>query len=675
MGDRYQDPQIIGQGGMAKVYRADDTEMGRSVAIKELSDSAARSERNLVKFVAEGCKMASINHPNVVQIFDIEDDGEAPPRLIMELAEGTWADHLQAGPVDVPLVQRVARQVLQGLEAVHQAGFVHRDVKPANLLYFDNGLFKIGDFGIATGDDEQTQVLATPKYMAPETLTRPHLVGPPSDLYSLGLTLYEALVGSERFEDPVRRTVQLDNGDARHVWQAFHGGPEILPSVLELRPEVPEAFSRWLDRLLCKEPDDRFQTCREALVTLERSLSESSTPFDGFVAFEPGQSAGVEATQRIEPTRRKGLSTLQLVLLALVIGVMLGGALLILSGPSRLPLKLSTTPAGAVVLFEGRDVGRTPFAEKVRPGTRLELSLQGFESQTVAVPEDAEGSDNAPLRLHFEMIWSEPVSVTSEPAGAQVVLVGGIESHKDRPQVEDLGTTPVDFKGNGPSQKVRLRLDGYDEETLTLKPGQDPETVILRPSLPEISTLTTPSSLVQALEPFLSSEAVVDLELWGEPRGESGPVDRLLFGDRLRLRVRSDVDGHGVLFMLQSQGDVLLLYPSPRGGAVQLRAGMALDLPRPSHVDAGYRLVASEPAGMDYAFLLLSESPLPGLPKGQILGSWSRFFPFGDGGEASAAASWVRWVAEQVRKQSGKQRTAWLIRLEVPVEPGSGGRR
>ena len=331
MGERYQDLRILGQGGMAKVHRAEDTELGRAVAIKELSDEAVRSERNLVKFVAEGRKMASINHPNVVQIFAIEDDGTAPPRLVMELAQGTLVGHLQAGPVDLPLARRLASQILSGLEAVHGAGFVHRDVKPANLLYFDNGLFKIGDFGIATGDDEQTQVLATPKYMAPEILTRPHQVGPPADLYALGLTLYEALVGSERFEDAVRRAVRLDDtgpAGTRHLWQAFHGGPETLPSVATLRPDVPEEFSRWLDRLLCKESEARFQTCREALLSLERSAPDPSSGGSGAGLGLPSAdagTAGVELTQRIEPVTRSGLATLHIVLIALVLGVTVGG--------------------------------------------------------------------------------------------------------------------------------------------------------------------------------------------------------------------------------------------------------------------------------------------------------------------------------------------------------------
>ena len=339
MAGNYEMFEAVGHGGMANVYRARDLDLEREVAIKELSAQLTENERFVHLFLSEARKMASISHPNVLPIFAI-DDGQERPRLVMELAASSLADQLSEGPVEPLLVKRIGRQVLAGLEAIHQAGLVHRDIKPGNILY-SRGFYKIADFGIATGDgDGQTQVLATPKYMSPEILIRPHLVGPASDLYSLGLLLYEALVGSERFERAASHVVNatvdatvnatvnatvsansehLDStppAEARpQVWHSFHGAPgELLPPHL-LNSEIPEDLSLWISKLVKKDLSERFETCREAITTLDRGVAGLHD-----LARESTPSYGAEMTQPVAPRApKKGLSTLQIVLLSLLL--------------------------------------------------------------------------------------------------------------------------------------------------------------------------------------------------------------------------------------------------------------------------------------------------------------------------------------------------------------------
>src|SRR5438128_3374368 len=201
---RYELGALLGHGGMGTVRDAVDRRLGRSVAVKILRADLAEQPRARRRFETEAHAAARLAHPNVVTVFDSgEDDGI--PFLVMERLPGrTLADELTAGPLSPERARGVVREVLSALAAAHAAGIIHRDIKPGNVLLTEDGHVKVSDFGIAKTVDhlDQTQtaeLVATPGYLAPERLVG-EAASQRSDLYSVGVLLYEALSGRRPFE-------------------------------------------------------------------------------------------------------------------------------------------------------------------------------------------------------------------------------------------------------------------------------------------------------------------------------------------------------------------------------------------------------------------------------------------------------------------------------------------
>ena len=173
LADRYELVEVVGRGGMGEVWAARDLRLGRSVAVKLLSASTASEAGVRERFEAEARSAARLSHPNVVQVFDSgEHDGI--PYLVMELLPGrTLADEVAQGPLDPEAVRRIGVEVLGALEASHQAGILHRDIKPGNVLLAADGRAKVGDFGIAKSTEglnltSTGMIVGTAAYLAPE---------------------------------------------------------------------------------------------------------------------------------------------------------------------------------------------------------------------------------------------------------------------------------------------------------------------------------------------------------------------------------------------------------------------------------------------------------------------------------------------------------------------------
>jgi serine/threonine protein kinase len=247
--ERYELGPLLGRGGMAEVYAATDRRLEREVAIKLLLPAMAVRPDVRRRFEAEARAAASLIHPNAVAVFDTGDhDGVA--YIVMERLPGeTLADRLTAGPVDPGWVRRLAHDVLGALSAAHAAGIVHRDVKPGNILLTPDGSAKIADFGIATSLDADptsaSHLIGTPAYLAPERLD-----GAPasarSDLYSLGVVLYEALAGAKPFGGDVPVAV------AHSIHEGAH------PALADARPEVDRALAGVVEKAMARDPEARF---------------------------------------------------------------------------------------------------------------------------------------------------------------------------------------------------------------------------------------------------------------------------------------------------------------------------------------------------------------------------------------------------------------------------------
>ena len=250
---RYRLGRVLGRGGMADVYEGHDERLARGVAVKMLrSDVAAQHPEVIARFEAEARSAARLSHPNVVAIYDTGEH-EGRPFIVMERMPGeTLAEHLSPGPVDLDWLRRVAGDVLGALGVAHNAGIVHRDIKPGNILIAENGCAKVADFGIAKSLDEATPdltgtnlLVGTPAYMAPE-----RVAGEPAtiqaDIYSLGVVLYEAAAGRKPFTGttPVALAYAIRQGDA-----------EPLPA---LRPDIDPAFADVVTQAMAADPAARF---------------------------------------------------------------------------------------------------------------------------------------------------------------------------------------------------------------------------------------------------------------------------------------------------------------------------------------------------------------------------------------------------------------------------------
>ncbi|MBI4474262.1 MAG: serine/threonine protein kinase [Acidobacteria bacterium] len=259
---------------MGVVYRAEDTLLGRSVAIKLLSPHLTRDDEAKLRFLHEARAASALDHPNICTIHEINETPDGQLFLVMACYEGeTLARHLAGGRLSVQDAVDLAAQAAQGLARAHAAGVIHRDVKPANLFVTTEGLVKILDFGIAKLMD-QTRVtktgetVGTISYMSPEHLTGEEITAS-SDVWSLGVVLYEMLAGHHPFGG-AHEVAVIDS--------IRRGEPTPLPSI---RDDVPHELERIVVRTLQKKPQDRYQKADELaqdLINLKRSMASSPGP-------------------------------------------------------------------------------------------------------------------------------------------------------------------------------------------------------------------------------------------------------------------------------------------------------------------------------------------------------------------------------------------------------------
>jgi len=272
LGGRYELDGVVGRGGMAEVYRARDIRLDRIVAIKTLRTDLARDQIFQARFRREAQSAASLNHPSIVAVYDTGEDmtsGVPVPYIVMEYVDGrTVRDLLQEGHRLLPERSlEIIDGVLRALDYSHQAGIVHRDIKPGNVMVTRNGDIKVMDFGIARAmsDAQATmtqtaQVIGTAQYLSPEQ-ARGERVDSRSDLYSTGCLLYELLTGRPPFtgDSPVAIAYQ-------HVREN-----PVPPSRVD--PDVPPWADGIVLKAMAKSPADRYQTAADMRADLQRAAS------------------------------------------------------------------------------------------------------------------------------------------------------------------------------------------------------------------------------------------------------------------------------------------------------------------------------------------------------------------------------------------------------------------
>lgn len=368
----YRIVEKLGGGGMGVVYRAEDTRLGRIVALKFLPPELSRDPEARARFEVEARSASALDHANICTIYDIDETGDGRLFLAMAYYEGeTLEARLARGALELGEAVRIAAQVAAGLERAHERGILHRDIKPANLMITTHGEVKILDFGVAklageTGLTKTGSAIGTPRYMAPEQVEGER-VGPATDLWGVGAVLYEMLAGTHPFE----------RGDGRATAAAILAVEP--PPVRSVRPETPAALEALVRDLLAKRPADRPASAAE----VHRALRD------------------LEAT--LEPAPRRAFGRREWGLVGAVAAVALVAATAIFVLPDRARERAREAremlPRIEVLAGEGR------YAE-------------AYELAVVA--EERLAPDSAVDALLARV--SDVLHVTSEPPGAEVVI-------------------------------------------------------------------------------------------------------------------------------------------------------------------------------------------------------------------------------------------------------------
>ena len=281
----YQFLEKLGAGGMGEIYKAQDTRLGRFVAVKVLSIVSSGEPERRRRFIQEAQAASALNHPNIITIHDIVSEGESE-YMVMEFVSGkTLVDLIPKGGLRLPQALKYATQMTDALAVAHAAGIVHRDLKPANVMVTESGLVKILDFGLAkltdrgpvtttAGDATQTiaeapltvegSIIGTVSYMSPEQ-AQGKKVDTRSDIFSFGVVLYEMVTGSRAFSgDNALSTLSAILRD------------EARP-IAEIAPDVPPQIEQLVKRCLRKNPDDRWQSMQDVRSALAALRHESDS--------------------------------------------------------------------------------------------------------------------------------------------------------------------------------------------------------------------------------------------------------------------------------------------------------------------------------------------------------------------------------------------------------------
>ena len=247
----YKILEKLGEGGMGVVYKAEDTKLERTVAIKFLPHQISANSEERERFKIEAKAAASLNHPNIAHIYAIEETDDEM-FIVMEFINGIeLKEKISFDPIQIDEATNIATQIVEGLDAAHKKGIVHRDIKPSNIMITYDGKVKVMDFGLAKikGGNEITKsnsTLGTVAYMSPEQ-AKGEVVDNRTDIWSFGVVLYKMLTGELPFKGDYDQAI---------IYTIIH---QKHPSPSVIQPDIPESFSKIIDRCLEKKPSERFQ--------------------------------------------------------------------------------------------------------------------------------------------------------------------------------------------------------------------------------------------------------------------------------------------------------------------------------------------------------------------------------------------------------------------------------
>ena len=428
---RYRIVQKIGSGGMADVWLADDTHLQRRVALKVLHARFAQDKEFIERFRREAEAAAGLQHPNVVAVFD-RGEVDGTYYIAMQYLEGRSLKELIDAGLSPEQAVGLIRQVLEGARFAHRHGVVHRDLKPQNAIVDADGKATVTDFGIArAGVSEITQagsVMGTPHYLSPEQ-AQGFDVTAVSDLYSVGVMLYEALTGRVPFE--------ADSAVAVAMKQVSQ--PPQRPSSID--PQVSPALDAVVMRALEKEPGQRFQSADAFIAALDAALRDPGGGMSSTAAFAPlppvvatPEDALADETDSEEEARRRRRRRWMMVAAAVLIGLLVGFAL----------TRDTTTPvpnvkeselnvAIALLQQNGFEVGEVKRVEREAPANTV------LEQDPLASPPADEASLDCAFLSFFCSKPKVTLTVSAGPGSAKVPSTAGLTAAKAEEALEKAG--------------------------------------------------------------------------------------------------------------------------------------------------------------------------------------------------------------------------------------------
>ena len=460
---RYEIKSELGRGGMATVYRGYDPLFERDVAIKVLPPEMLHADPQFrLRFEREAKVIAQLEHSSIVPVYDVGEENGQPYFVMAYMGGGSLSDRIKKRIYNVEEATRILEYIAMGLDEAHSKGIIHRDLKPGNILFNNNDIPKISDFGIAKVTNSQTLdvtgsgIIGTPAYMAPEQASGEPLDGR-SDIYALGVLLYEMLTGKQPYEADTPLGIAI-----KHV-------TEPVPHILDANPSLPSWIEKIISTAMAKDRDDRFSTAVEMTETIKAFIrgEQPSLPKD-----KSSNNATIKASpfnktivaKKPVTTKKKSFNPLFAIIPVVLIALLAGGGIYFLN-ENRLPL-----------------AGEAP--------TNTPTSLPPTTTSTI------ENTPTETLPTATEIATETPIALTDTPAAPLLPVLGGADKiaflkNNDIWIVNVDGTELTSLTSDGAK---KFNLEWLDDNTILYITGKTIKTV-------EIDTLRE-----ETITNFLSSE-------------------------------------------------------------------------------------------------------------------------------------------------------------------------
>ena len=683
----YRVINVIGAGGMGEVYVAEDTRLGRKVAIKLLRASVTTDTDRLHRFEREARAASALNHPNLCTIHEVGEIEDSRPYIVMEYIEGvTLRQRMGRGQLPLLEVLDIAAQVGSALTAAHQAGIVHRDVKPENVTLRPDGIVKVLDFGlaklterppadsaIATQIYAQTEtgiVMGTVRYMSPEQ-ARGYAVDTRTDIWSLGVLIYEMMAGHVPFDGATNSDV---------IVSVLEREPASLTDYL---PQLPEELDRIVTKALRKNREERYRAVKDLcldLKNLARELEVKGTTASATPQFERAQTIKLN---RIHTEGRNGPTTPQTSL-----------AHVHLTGATQPHKRLITFALIAIALVTVlglvfwsrsafRKMRRTPETNSISAAAMKVVPFTSFLSREdhadfspdgnqIAFVWDGDKHDNVDIYVK-SLTGERPLRITFNPAidvlpawspdGQRIAFVRIAEGRFTIYTVPSLGNGAERklLTLSGPSQKISWSPDGKFMALSDKSPGQEVAAIYLfSPDTGEKQRLTSPPANVsgdscptfspdgQSLA-FIRGTSDNTADLYVMPAA-GGEAKQLIADGRLRRFYDQGVigglawteDSKAIIYSSEAGGSPSLWKVSAFGGTPERLSVGGLDTFYPSIARKGNRLAFTQIHGGTPVYLMEVPNPTrpPSVPVRLIASTRSNHTPqFSPDGEKIAFAS------------------------------------